>query len=260
MIRETENYIKKKVYEDWRGRCGFCGIKLPLEEHHIIAKSKDPSLINTPENLILVCSNHHALTLKTKADGKFMLSFEDVSDLINSKYKNSTKRGGNVVLPDENVPVIIGLNKFENCKYIIAVNQKPLLETTFKKPVTYATKKTFLLFIRLFDKNNNFIGGLFGDYWASTTGGNCKLNLKENSILAECEEDIWIKITICPSFVHIEGILYFDGIKIAMNQDNISLNNQMKIQGLNFKNNECALRVYGSQLNASYKINGSLDD
>ena len=69
--------------------CAICGIKLPIELHHIIPKSKGGS--NSIDNFMPLCSNHHRLIsrLKNSVDltRQYHLEFED-NNKLNSKELN----------------------------------------------------------------------------------------------------------------------------------------------------------------------------
>lgn len=58
---------KKEVYEKYKHKCAKCGIRKPLQIHHINMKNKD----NRLSNLILLCANHHYLEHQKKFRKKY---------------------------------------------------------------------------------------------------------------------------------------------------------------------------------------------
>ncbi len=116
-----------EVYRRWKGKCAFCGVSGTIEQHHIVPKSKDPSLIDDPDNLVLLCSNHHTLTRKVNPDGKSVISFREIQNVANSKYVSSNKFGVYFDVP-QNKRVILGGNSCIDYPYILVVNNKPLVE------------------------------------------------------------------------------------------------------------------------------------
>ena len=59
-IKEDSRYRKyAHIYERFGGKCAVCGFNEIVEIHHIIAKYIGGT--DEPENLIVLCPNHHAL-------------------------------------------------------------------------------------------------------------------------------------------------------------------------------------------------------
>jgi hypothetical protein len=126
-LKKPSIKTKKEVWKRWKGLCAFCGIDLITEEHHIVPIKNDNSLVNDPNNLILLCSNHHRLTKKTKPNKVPSISFTDIKDLKKSRYALANKEGFYFKIP-QNFEIHLGSNMFFECPYIIIVNNKPLIE------------------------------------------------------------------------------------------------------------------------------------
>jgi len=80
LVKETFEYVLKGCY--------FCGIKFPLEKHHIIPKKLNGS--NNQENILFLCRNHHRL-LHTRMNVKF--NFNDKIVLYEEGTINIIKKG-----------------------------------------------------------------------------------------------------------------------------------------------------------------------
>lgn len=254
MIKEPSLETRKEVYNRWRGKCAFCGRDLVVDEHHIVAKSNNPSLIDDPDNLILLCSIHHALTLKKKPDGVPSLSFNDIQYLEKSKFAKADKRGFHFPFP-QNFWTFLGNNFCCQCPYILIVNGKPLIEIWPQKPTYYTNKINYYLYMRFFDKENNFVGGMFANQWASVVNEEWTFDYNNTGDEYEMIEakhkskSINIKFERYSDYLYITGQFYFDGIRI------ISTHDGMMLPGNNlFSGNKVYCR---DRKNVAFKINGN---
>lgn len=248
---------KKEVYIRWKGKCAFCGIDLPVEEHHMVAIKDDPSLIDDPDNLILVCANHHELTLKKKPNGIPAISFEDVQDLVKSGVAKAQKRGFYFTVP-QNFSVNLGNNVCRRCPYVLIINGKPLIEMWPQRAVTYVDEIRYYLYMRFFDESNNFIGGMFANHWASVVNENWKLEILENEITAShAKRQIFIRF-VRNSDIHITGKFYFDGIEVIANHNSLILPVRNVFKNNHIENCEVAFLIEGDNNSASLSICGRL--
>jgi hypothetical protein len=126
-----------------KGKCAFCGIDLPFEQHHIITKSDSPEFIDDPDNLILLCANHHGLTLKKKADERPAIAIEDIADLEKSGFAKADKRVFYFSIP-QSFKVSLGNNLCIRCPYVLIVNDKPLIEIWPQRPAFYVEEPQVL--------------------------------------------------------------------------------------------------------------------
>lgn len=247
----------QEVYNRWNGRCAFCGIDLTTESHHIIPIKDDPSQTNKPDNLILLCSHHHTLTQKIRPDGEPSISFNDIKDLIKSKYAKAEKQGFNFRMP-ENFNVVLGNNFFRKSPHIIVVNKKPLLEIWPQKPNHYSKDVRLYLYMRLFDEHNNFVGGMFANHWASVENEEWNIERFENEIKIQHKtKRIFVKFVKGKDIVNITGEFYFDGIKInATNSLHISSGASLSCTDNLFDN--CGIIIEGNNTSASIMIGSTM--
>lgn len=236
---------RKLVYDNWGGKCAFCGAQLTVEDHHIIAVKDDPSLIDDPNNLVLLCSNHHSLTRKKNFDGSFALSINDIRDLKASKYCHSDKFGGFYFdMPASKFAVKLANGICYACPQILLVNGKPLIELKPTSPVWYEKEERYYLYARFFDRQNNFIGGMFANNWASVSGKEWKISITDTEISVEnLAESININFKKTSEGIAITGVLYYDEVKIE------ATSNYLKIGQL-------VLHLYSvSHCNVAFAIN-----
>lgn len=242
-----------KVYKRWNGKCAFCGVYGTIEQHHIVPKRDDPSLIDDPDNLILLCASHHALTLKKKPTGLPVISFHEIGDLISSKYANSNKLGVYFDVPQNN-RVILGSNSCMNYPYILVVNRKPLIELWAKKPVHYAKELGIFVTMRFFDEENNFLGGMFDNHWAYVAGEDWDINVTPNQIeIKHKKKNLFVKIEKKES-LYITGVFYFDGIRIEAKDNELVLPRNNKMIGNTLVG--CAFSVFGNKHRLGFAIGG----
>ncbi len=57
--RKQYSGITKEVFDKLQKKCLICGFDKIIDVHHIVAKSKGGG--HTPDNLIVLCSNHHKM-------------------------------------------------------------------------------------------------------------------------------------------------------------------------------------------------------
>ena len=256
--KEPSLETKQKVYQRWKGKCAFCGIDLTIEQHHIIVIKDDPSLIDDPDNLIILCSNHHTLTQKLKPNGKPCISFVNIDDLKNSKYATADKNGFYFDIP-QYFQISLGNNLCTGCPYILVVNNKPLVEMWPQKTTHYSNEIRFYLYMRFFDEENNFIGGMFANHWASVVNEEWELKIMENTIEAKHKtRPIFVKFNKT-SVLSITGTFYFDGIKIEAKKNELILPVNNKIINGSIQNCEVAFNVSGNKTRANLGICGSLN-
>lgn len=260
--KEPSLKTRRKVYHRWRGKCAFCGKGFPVEEHHIVAKSDDPSLIDDPNNLILLCRDHHGLTLKKKPDGTPSLSFIDIQDLEKSKFAKANKRGFYFPFP-QNFHVYLGNNYCCLCPYILIVNGKPLIELWPQKPVAYADKTSYYLYMRFFDEENNFVGGMFANHWASVVDEQWKFDYNNSGYDYEMLEvrhrkkPINVKFERYSESLYITGRFYFDSIEILANHNALFLTGSVWT-GNFIRGCEVAFMINGNSESASVSCCGRL--
>jgi len=259
MIQKEQGLeTKREVYKRWKGKCAFCGIDLTIEQHHIVAKNNDPSLIDDPDNLILLCSNHHTLTQKLKPDGKPCISFVDIEDLKNSKYATADKSGFYFDVP-QNFQVSLGNNLCRGCPYILVVNNRPLVEMWPQKTTHYSDEIRFYLYMRFFDEENNFIGGMFANHWASVVNEDWDLNIGKNVIEAKHKtKPVFVKFNKTAG-LSITGTFYFNEIKIEAKENELILPINNKFIDNNINNCEVAFNISGNKTGASLGICGRLN-
>lgn len=220
--KEPSLKTREQVYQRWKGKCAFCGVDLTIEQHHVIAIKDDPSLIDDPDNLIILCSNHHTLTQKLKPDGRPCISFVDIDDLKKSKYVTANKSGFYFVVP-QNFQVSLGSNLCTGCPYILVVNNKPLVEMWPQKTTHYSDKIRVYLYMRFFDEENNFIGGMFANHWASVVNEDWELKIIGDTIEAKHKtKPISVKFDKT-SVLSVTGTFYFDEIKIEAKENELIL-------------------------------------
>ena len=256
--KEISVKTRKEVYERWRGKCAFCGIDLPLEDHHIISIKDDPSLINDPNNSILVCENHHGLTLSKKPNGTPAISFKEIQDLEKSAFAKLEKRGFYFSIP-QNFSVSLGGNICSMCPYVLVVNGKPLIEIWAQKPASYVDEMKIFLYMRFFDENNNFIGGMFANHWASVVNEEWKLNILENEIRTwHIQKPIFVNFKRDKNIVTITGQFYFDGIKILVTDKELILPRENRFVGCSVTGCEVAFNINGNSESVSFAFGGKL--
>jgi len=242
-----------KVYKKWKGKCAFCGVFGTIDQHHIVPKSKDPSLIDDPDNLVLLCSNHHGLTRKVNPNGKPVISFREIQDVTDSKYANSDKLETYFDVPQNN-RVVLGGNFCINYPYILVVNKKPLIELWSKKPVHYVKKLGIFVTMRFFDEENNFLGGMFDNHWAYVAGEDWEIDVKPSQIeIKHKDKNIFVKIEKKES-LYIAGVFYFDGIRIEARDKELVLPRNNKMIGNTLVG--CAFSVFGDRHSSGFAIGG----
>lgn len=223
---------------------------MPFEQHHIIAKNNSPELIDDPDNLILLCANHHGLTLKKKPDDHPAIAIEDIDDLQKSGFAKAEKRGFYFSIP-QSFSVSLGNNLCIGCPYVLIVNDRPLIEIWPQRPAFYVEEPKFYLYMRFFDEENNFIGGMFANHWASVVNEEWKLDILENEITARhIKRPIFVKFERDRNLVRITGQFYFDGIEINAKYDRLLLMKN-KYSGNMARNCEVAFIVKGNRKSAS---------
>ncbi|MFC1686609.1 HNH endonuclease [Patescibacteria group bacterium] len=230
----TSDKTKKIVYKRWNGKCALCGVSLPVEAHHIISKKDDPSLIDDPDNLVLVCRNHHALFHKRKPNGERFISFTDVEDLSCPRSGTNTKTGFYFDTPDF-FKIVLGDNTFEKCSRILTVQNRPLIEIWPCKPVQYSDKKRYYIFIRFFDRNDKLVGAMFANHWIQVLNEDWNLDFSPGIKIEAYHKNkgIFIKIERKDNLIVITGRLYFKGNEIEINDSGLFLSNS-KIIGSDF--------------------------
>ncbi len=253
MSKDPSQTTMLKVYKRWKGKCAFCGVGGTIEEHHIVPKSEDYLLIDDPENLILLCANHHALTLKKKPNGLPVISFQEINDVVNSRYVNSRKLGVYFDAP-KNGRVILGSNSCMGYPYILVVNKKPLIELWIKKPVYYTDGLGWFLTMRFFDEENNFLAGVFDNHWASVIGEDWAINITEEIIeMKHKNEGLFIRLEKKEN-LYITGTFYFDGIQIEAKENELTLSGNKKLIHNSLVG--CAFSVFGDKHESGFSIGG----
>lgn len=256
--KEPSLETKKQVYQRWKGKCAFCGIDLTVEQHHIITIKDDPSLIDDPDNLIILCSNHHTLTQKLKPDGKPCISFVDIDDLKKSKYATANKSGFYFDVP-QNFQVSLGNNLCKGCPYILVVNNKPLVEMWPQKTTYYSNEIRFYLYMRFFDEENNFIGGMFANHWASVVNEDWDLKIERDVIEAKHKTKLVFVKFNKSSVLSVTGTFYFNEIKIEAKENELILPINNRFMGNSINGCEVAFNVSGNKDRASFGICGRLN-
>ena len=78
-------------------------------------------------------------------------------------------------------------------------------------PASFVQEPKFYLYLRFFDDENNFIGGMFANHWASVVNEEWKLDILENEItVRHVKRPIFIKFERHKYLVRITGRFYFD--------------------------------------------------
>ncbi len=215
-------------------------------------------MIDDPDNLILLCANHHALTLKKKPNKRPAIALEDIDDLQKSGFANAEKRGFYFSIP-QSFSVSLGNNLCIGCPYVLIVNDKPLIEIWSQSPASYVKEQKFYLYMRFFDNQNNFIGGMLANHWASVVNEEWKLDILENEITARnVKRPIFVKFERNKNLVRITGLFYFDGIKINANSNNLQLIGA-RFTGCMASNCEVAFIINGNRESASLGFCGKLN-
>jgi len=214
-------------------------------------------LIDEPDNLILLCLNHHGLTLKKKPNESPAIAIEDIDDLQKSSFAKAEKKGFYFSIP-QNFSVSLGNNLCIGCPYVLIVNDKPLIEIWPQKSTFYVKEPKFYLYMRFFDDENNFIGGMFANHWASVANEEWKLDILENEITARhIKRPIFVKFERNKNFVYITGQFYFDGIEINAKY-NMLLLMKNSFSGCMANNCEVGFIVKGNSKSASLGFCGRL--
>jgi len=222
-----------------------------------VAKNDSPELIDDPDNLILLCANHHGLTLKKKPNKLPAIALEDILDLKKSGFARAEKRGFYFSIP-QNFSVSLGNNLCTGCPYVLIVNDKPLIEIWPQMPAFFVQEPKFYLYMRFFDDENNFIGGMFANHWASVVNEEWKLDILENEITARhAKRPIFVKFERDEYLVRITGRFYFDGIEINAKYDSLLLMKNV-FSGCMARNCEVAFIVKGNRESASLGFGGPL--
>jgi hypothetical protein len=205
----------------------------------------------------LLCANHHGLTLKKKPDERPAIAIEDINDLQKSGFANAEKRGFYFSIP-QTFSVSLGNNLCIGCPYVLIVNDKPLIEIWPQRTAYYVEEPKFYLYMRFFDDENNFIGGMFANHWASVVNEEWKLDILENEITAShVKRPIFVKFERDKYLVRITGRFYFDGIEITAKYDSLLLMKTV-FSGNMAKNCEVAFIVKGNRKLASLAFCGRL--
>ena len=214
-------------------------------------------MIDDPDNLILLCANHHGLTLKKKPDERPAIAIEDINDLQKSGFAKAEKRGFYFSIPPS-FSVFLGNNLCMGCPYVLIVNGKPLIEIWPQRPAFYVEKPKFYLYMRFFDDENNLIGGMFANHWASVVNEEWELNILENEVSARhTKRPIFVKFERDRNLVHITGLFYFDGIEMKAKYDGLSLMSNT-YSGCVAKDCEVAFIVKGNRKSVSLAFCGRL--
>lgn len=230
---------------------------MPFEQHHIIAKSDAPELIDDPDNLILLCANHHGLTRKKKPNKLPSIALQDILDLEKSGFAKAEKRGFYFSIP-QSFAVSLGNNLCIRCPYVLIVNNKPLIEIWPQMSASFIPETKFYLYMRFFDSENNFIGGMFANHWASVVNEEWKLDIMENKITARhVKRPIFVNFERDKDLVRITGRFYFDGIEINAKSDSLLLMKNV-FTGNIAENCEVAFIVKGNRESISLGFCGQL--
>ena len=125
-------------------------------------------------------------------------------------------------------------------------------------PASFAKEPKFYLYMRFFDEDNNFIGGMFANHWASVVDEEWKLDILENEINARhVKRPIFVKFERDKYLVRITGRFYFDGIEINAKDDCLLLMENV-FSGCMAKNCEVAFIVKGNREAVSFGFGGRL--
>lgn len=242
--KEPSLKTKRFVYNQWKEKCAFCGEASSVDIHHIIPIKDDPNLIDNPDNLILLCPNHHRLTQKTKDTDDPVISFKDIEELKKSKYAKSEKHGFYFDIP-QRYEVSLGSNKCICTRYILIVNDRPIIELWPQKPAYYSNNIRYFLIMRFFDEQDNFIGGMFANYWASVRNHEWKIINDADKLEAKhLVSNIFIRFEKKDCLV-ITGIFYSHGLKIVAKEDYLILPGNNLFRNCVSLNNEIAFFVKG---------------
>lgn len=69
-VSKKRIFVKPEIYNQTykrdKGQCQLCGTSLNLQLHHIIYRSENKSLINDPNNCIMLCVQCHKLVHSNK--------------------------------------------------------------------------------------------------------------------------------------------------------------------------------------------------
>jgi len=159
----------------------------------------------------------------------------------------------------EDCDISLGSNICSSCPYVLIVNDKPLIEMWSHKDVHYGKNQMFI-YMRFYDMDNNFIGGMFGNHWISVSEeewiaesvGNKKIKVTNKG------KDIFIQFINEDGVVKINGQFYFDGIKIFANDNELILPKENKFQRNHILGHEVAFNISGSKDSAVLSIGGRL--
>ena len=205
----------------------------------------------------MLCANHHGLTLKKKPNELPAIALQDILDLQKSGFAYAEKRGFYFSIP-QSFSVSLGNNLCIGCPYVLIVNDKPLIEIWSQMPAFFVQEPKFYLYMRFFDDENNFIGGMFANHWASVVNEEWKLDILENEITARhVKRPIFVKFEHDKYLVRITGQFYFDGIEINARYDSLLLMKNV-FSGCMARNCEVAFIVKGNRESASLEFCGHL--
>ena len=205
----------------------------------------------------MLCANHHGLTLKKRPDERPAIALEDIDDLEKSGFAKADKRGFYFSIP-QNFRVALGNNLCIGCPYVLIVNGKPLIEIWPQIPAFYVEEPKFYLYMRFFDEENNFIGGMFANHWASVVNEEWKLDILQDEITARhVKRPIFVKFERNKDLVSITGQFYFDGIEINANYDKLLLMGTI-FSGCMASNCEVAFSVTGNRESTSLSFGSRL--
>ena len=220
---EISEETRQKLFRRWDGRCAFCGMGLTVEDHHIVARKDDPSLIDDLDNLILLCGNHHSLTRKKKPDGSFSLTISDIEDLQKSKYCYAEKMGGFYFNIPQKFAVKLGSNICYACPHVLVIDDKPIIEIWPQSSVWYEKTQNYYLYARFFDEENNFIGGMFANSWASVDNDDWEINLTTEEVLIKNRsKPLFIKFSKTKNAIMITGQLFYNKIGLQIDSKQIT--------------------------------------
>lgn len=80
--------VRDEVYARQKGRCALCAEQYPLHIHHIIPVSRGGT--NDPDNLVLLCANHHALADLSILPAGLLKRYRDGSALVSEVPGDAT--------------------------------------------------------------------------------------------------------------------------------------------------------------------------
>ncbi len=185
------------------------------------------------------------------------LHFKILLTCKNLVLPTQRKRGFYFSIP-QNFSVSLGNNLCIGCPYVLVVNDKPLIEIWPQMPAFFAEEPKFYLYMRFFDDENNFIGGMFANHWASVVNEKWKLDILENEITARhAHRPIFVKFERNNYLVRITGQFYFDRIEITATRDRLLLFTN-EFSGCMARNCEEAFIVQGNQKSTSLGFCGRL--